>query len=46
MIYEAFSDYVTITSIIQFVLWLVRKTTGRTGKDGQPPSVNVKSNRV
>jgi hypothetical protein len=46
MIYEAFSDYVTVTSIIQFVLWLVRKTTGRTGKDGHPPSVNVKSKRV
>lgn len=46
MIYEAFSDYITVTSIIQFVLWVVRKVTGRTGKDGQPHSANVKAKRV
>lgn len=46
MIYEAFSDYVTVTSIIQFVLWVVRKATGRTGKDELNHDLNVKPTRV
>jgi hypothetical protein len=46
MIYEAFSDYVTVTSIIQFVLWVVRKATGRTGKDELNHDLNVKPKRV